>query len=68
MLGLEDGTLLAKLLGTEDGCKWYELKLGVMLSLEDGKVLGKSLVQRTVHHWTKGWAWRMAQCLCLHSV
>ena len=43
MPGLEDGTLLTKLLGMEDGFELHGLESRVMLGLEDGKVLGKSL-------------------------
>ena len=35
--------MLAKLLGTEDGCELLRLKSGGMPGSRDGKVLGKSL-------------------------
>ena len=43
VLDLKDGTLLDKLLGTEDGCEVQELELYVMLGLEDSKEKGKPL-------------------------
>ena len=68
VLGLEDGTLLAKLLGTEVGCELHGLESGLLLGWGTAKYWTSHYVRRPAHHWAKGWAWRTAQCLCLHSV
>ena len=63
LLGTVVGASLGKRLVLEDGTVF--VRSGVMLGLEDGKELGKSLgtIERSTHHWAKGLVWRLAQCL-----